>query len=156
MPAELPTPPPAGAEDMECATYVTPRNWYRPTDKIDLTIAVSRLKATAGPATASVITNPGGPGAPGRNFPARLRNQPRLRAHQEIVGFDPRGTGKSTNITCGGAIGTGSDLDPRDRSRENLQLILDATKYAADSCQAKSGELGPLINTDQTVRRDRA
>lgn len=149
--SELPTPPPAGAEDIECATFLTPRNWYQPNAKIDLTIAVSRLKA-AKDATASVIVNPGGPGAPGRNFPARLRNQTKLREHQEVVGFDPRGTGKSTNITCGGAIGTGSDLDPRDRRKENLNLILDATKYAANSCQVKSGELGPLINTDQTVR----
>jgi pimeloyl-ACP methyl ester carboxylesterase len=149
---ELPTAPPAGAEGIECATYLTPRNWYRTSDKIDLTIAVSRLKATGGPATASVITNPGGPGAPGRNFPARLRNQTRLRATQDVVGFDPRGTGKSTNITCGGAIGTGASLDPRDRDRDNLNLILDATKYAARSCQVKSGELGPLINTDQTVK----
>ncbi|WP_157904953.1 alpha/beta fold hydrolase, partial [Amycolatopsis sp. M39] len=151
VPSELPTAPPEGAKDMECATYKTPRNWYQPNAQIDLTIAVSRLKATKN-ATASVVTNPGGPGAPGRNFPARLRNQPKLREHQEIVGFDPRGTGKSTNITCGGAIGTGSDLDPRDRSKQNLNLILQATKYAALSCQQKSGELGPLITTDQTVK----
>ncbi|RZQ65096.1 alpha/beta hydrolase [Amycolatopsis suaedae] len=149
---ELPSAPPPGAEDIECATYRTPRNWDRADDKQDLTIAVSRLKATGGEATASVITNPGGPGAPGRAFPTRLRNQAKLRASQEIVGFDPRGTGKSTNITCGGAIGTGSHLDPRDRNRANLNLILDATRYAANSCQVKSGELGPLINTYQTTK----
>jgi pimeloyl-ACP methyl ester carboxylesterase len=142
--------PPAGAEGIECATYQTPRDWYHASDNVDLTIAVSRLEAT-GNATASVLVNPGGPGAPGRIFPARLRNQAKLRAHQEVVGFDVRGTGKSTNITCGGAIGTGNTLDPRDRSRGNLNLILDATKYAADSCQVKSGDLGPFINTDQTV-----
>lgn len=149
---ELPAPPPPGAENIECATYAAPRNWKRPDDKVDVQIAVSRLKATSGKATASVLVNPGGPGAPGRMFPARLRDQDRLREHQEVVGFDPRGTGKSTNITCGGAIGTGSSLDPRDRSPQNLKLILDATEYAADSCQVKSGELGPLINTYQTVR----
>ncbi|PRX47628.1 TAP-like protein [Prauserella shujinwangii] len=149
---ELPATPPAGAENIECATYTAPRDWDRPEDRIDITIAVSRLAATGGEASASVLTNPGGPGAPGRIFPARLRNQDRLREHQEIIGFDPRGTGKSTNITCGGAIGTGSSLDPRDRDRRNLNLILDATKYAAKSCQKHSGELGPLINTYQTTR----
>ena len=142
--------PPAGAEGIECAAYSSPRDWSRTEDRIDVTIAVSRLKSTKD-TTASVLVNPGGPGAPGRMFPARLRNQTRLREHQEIVGFDPRGTGKSTNITCGGAIGTGSALDPRDRRPDNLKLILDATKYTAESCQLKSGELGPLINTDQTV-----
>ncbi|WP_370945733.1 alpha/beta hydrolase [Amycolatopsis sp. cg5] len=150
--ADLPTAPPAGAENMECAVFKSPRNWYRTNEKIDLTIAVSRLKATGPESTGSVFTNPGGPGAPGRNFPARLRNQTRLRVAQDVIGIDPRGTGKSTNITCGGAIGTGSDLDPRDRDRDNLNLILDATKYAAHSCQVKSGELGQYINTDQTVR----
>ncbi|SFP80662.1 alpha/beta hydrolase fold [Amycolatopsis arida] len=149
---ELPSPPPPGAEGIECATFATPRNWDRPDDRIDLTIAVSRLRATGGEATASVLTNPGGPGAPGRGFPARLRNQHKLREHQDIIGFDSRGTGKSSNITCGGAIGTGSSLDPRDRDRPNLNLILDATRYTAHSCQVKSGELGPLINTYQTVR----
>ncbi|QWF80589.1 alpha/beta hydrolase [Amycolatopsis sp. CA-230715] len=148
---ELPSPPPAGAEGMECATYLTPRDWSRVDDRIDLTIAVSRLKATGAEATASVLTNPGGPGAPGRLFPARLRNQAKLRASQEVIGIDPRGTGKSTNLTCGGAVGTGSSLDPRNRDRANLDLILDATKYAAESCQLKSGELGPLVTTDQTV-----
>jgi pimeloyl-ACP methyl ester carboxylesterase len=149
---ELPSPPPPGAEGMECATFDAPQDWDRPDEGVDITIAVSRLKATGGEAEASVVVNPGGPGAPGRSFPARLRNQEKLREHQEIVGFDPRGTGKSTNITCGGAIGTGSSLDPRDRSRANLELILEATEYAADSCQAKSGELGPLINTYQTAK----
>ncbi|RBM23745.1 alpha/beta hydrolase [Prauserella sp. PE36] len=150
-PDELSSPPPEGAKDIECATFLAPRDWDNPAEGTDITVAVSRLKATDGPATASVLTNPGGPGAPGRTFPARLRDQDRLRAHQEIIGLDPRGTGKSTNITCGGAIGTGSALDPRDRSRENLDLILDGTRYAAESCQVKSGELGPLINTYQTI-----
>ncbi|OZM72816.1 peptidase [Amycolatopsis antarctica] len=147
---ELPAPPPPGAEGIECATFVTPRDWERPDDRQDLSIAISRLKAT-GESTASVVTNPGGPGAPGRSFPARMRNQPKLREHQDIIGLDPRGTGKSTNITCGNAIGTGGELDPRDRAPQNLNLILDATKYAANSCQTQSGELGPLINTFQTV-----
>lgn len=146
---ELDAPPPE-EHPLECATYVTPQDWNNADSGEDITIAVSRLKAK-GDATASVLTNPGGPGAPGRDFPLRLAEQDRLRQHQEVIGFDPRGTGRSTNITCGGAIGTGDSLDPRDRSRENLNLILDATKYAADSCQVKSGELGPLINTFQTT-----
>src|SRR3954464_11031839 len=116
VPAELPTAPPAGAEDMECATYKTPRNWYQANAQIDLTIAVSRLKATKD-ATASVVTNPGGPGAPGRNFPARLRNQPKLREHQEIVGFDPRGTGKRPHIHRRGAHGPRPRPHPPDPPR---------------------------------------
>nr|WP_042197747.1 alpha/beta hydrolase [Kibdelosporangium sp. MJ126-NF4]CEL23155.1 peptidase [Kibdelosporangium sp. MJ126-NF4]CTQ90293.1 peptidase [Kibdelosporangium sp. MJ126-NF4] len=149
--AELPTPRPAGTETLECATFRTPRDWDRPYERQDLTIAVSRLKST-GTTTASVLTNPGGPGAPGRAFPADLRNQARLREHQEIIGIDTRGTGKSTNVTCGGATATGADLDGRDRDPRNLNQIVDAVRYSATSCQRASGELGPLVSTFQNIR----
>lgn len=60
--------PPAGAEGIECATYSSPRDWDAPNAGVDVTIAVSRLKAT-GESTESTFVNPGGPGAPGRMFP---------------------------------------------------------------------------------------
>ncbi|ONI91633.1 peptidase [Actinosynnema sp. ALI-1.44] len=149
--AELPTPRQPGTQDLECATFRTPRDWDRPNERQDLTIAISRLKST-GPTTASVLTNPGGPGGPGRDFPAVLRNQAKLREHQEIIGIDTRGTGKSTNVSCGGGLGVGTTLDARDRDPRNLNLIVDSVKYAASSCQRASGELGPLISTFQMVR----
>lgn len=148
---ELPSAPPPGAENMQCATYLTPRDWHQLDDQRDLTIAISRLPAT-GTATESTFINPGGPGAAGRIWPARLRNQHRVRQHQEVIGFDPRGTGKSTSITCGGALDNPEYLDPRDRDPANLNRILDVTKSAVATCLERSGNLGPLINTDQTVR----
>ncbi|SDM32696.1 alpha/beta hydrolase [Allokutzneria albata] len=148
---ELPSAPPPGAENMECATYLTPRNWYQPEEGRDLTIAVSRLPSS-GPATESVLVNPGGPGAEGRSFISRLRNQKRVRVNQEIIGFDPRGTGMSTKISCGGVPASIPNVDSRDRSPANLQRALDNQKQAVEACQHYSGDLGPLINTDQTVR----
>ncbi|MFB9904228.1 alpha/beta hydrolase [Allokutzneria oryzae] len=148
---ELGSAPPPGSEHMECAAYRTPRNWHRLSDTRDLMIAISRLPAT-GQATGSVLINPGGPGAEGRIYPARLRYQQRLLINHEVVGFDPRGTGRSTSISCGGALDGPEQYDPRDRDPQNLQVILDATKKAADACMERAGDLGPLINTDQTVR----
>ncbi|ATE54323.1 alpha/beta hydrolase [Actinosynnema pretiosum] len=151
-PEELTTQPPAGLQGLECATFRTPRDWDRPREGRDLTIAVSRLKATHG-ATASLLTNPGGPGGDGRYFPAapNFTEQTRLREHQEIIGVDVRGTGKSTNVTCDGAWSTLDDLDARDRSPENLDHALDLAERAADTCQAAYGDLGPVINTHQTI-----
>lgn len=149
-PEELTPPLPGDVSGLECATYQTPRDWARPNDKPELTIAISRLKST-GPTTASVFTNPGGPGGAGRAFAAALRDQTRLREHQEIIGIDPRGTGKSTNVTCAGAAATGGHLDPRDRDPRNLNLIIDAIRYAANACRQASGDLGPLINTFQSI-----
>ncbi|WP_328605890.1 alpha/beta hydrolase [Amycolatopsis sp. NBC_00345] len=144
-------PPGTGIEGLECGAFRTPRDWDRPDERQDLTIAVSRLKAT-GATTASVLTNPGGPGGPGRWFPVALRGQDRLREHQEIIGIDTRGTGKSTNVTCDGAGSTGQDLDPRNRDPHNLNLIVDAVQYVASSCRQAAGELGSLISTFQNVR----
>lgn len=149
--SELPKPKPPSAELLECGVFTAPRDWNAP-EAGQITIAVSRLAAVGGEAQRTVITNPGGPGAPGRAFPLRLRKQERVRDAYDIVGFDPRGTGKSTSITCGGATSALDPLDPRDRSGENLGLILDTTESAAESCQTKSGDLGPLINTFQTTR----
>ncbi|WP_409462677.1 alpha/beta hydrolase [Amycolatopsis sp. GA6-003] len=144
-------PPGTDIAGLECATYRTPRDWDRPGDGQDLTIAISRLKST-GTTTASVLTNPGGPGGPGRWFPVELRGQRKLREHQEIIGIDTRGTGRSTNVTCGGAASTGADLDPRDRDPRNLNQIVDATRYLATACHQAAGELGELISTFQNVR----
>ncbi|MGH3450441.1 MAG: alpha/beta hydrolase, partial [Haloechinothrix sp.] len=149
---ELPHPAPPSADLLECGVFSAPRDWTDPRSDADLTIAISRLPATTGKADRTIVTNPGGPGAPGRAFPLRLREQDRVRAVFDIVGFDPRGTGKSTDITCGGATRDLDPLDPRDRGAENIELILDTTENAAQECQKRSGDLGPLINTFQTVR----
>ncbi|MEU3621912.1 peptidase [Amycolatopsis coloradensis] len=144
-------PPGTDISGLECATYRTPRDWDRPWERQDLTIAVSRLKAT-GPSTASLLTNPGGPGGAGRWQPTMFRGQDKLREHQDIIGIDVRGTGKSTNVTCRGTADLIRGLDPRDRDPRNLNQILANAEHVAKSCQNANGELGPLITTYQTIR----
>lgn len=147
----LTLPPGTDISGLECATYRTPRDWDRAGERQDLTIAVSRLKST-GPSTASLLTNPGGPGGPGRWQPTMFRGQDKLREHQDIIGIDVRGTGKSTNVTCRGAVDVIRQLDPRDRDPRNLNQILANAEHAAKSCQTAGGELGPLITTYQTIK----
>ncbi|WP_185011000.1 alpha/beta hydrolase [Crossiella cryophila] len=148
---ELPGTPPGEVGLLECATFATPRNWERLFEREDLTIAVSRLRAT-GVTTASVLTNPGGPGGPGRSLPLHFRGQDRLREHQEVIGIDSRGTGQSTNITCGGMAGPAPELDARNRDPRNLDLLVDAVREGAKTCRQASGELGSLINTFQMTK----
>ncbi|WP_410661132.1 alpha/beta hydrolase [Amycolatopsis sp. lyj-112] len=136
---------PETAKVLECATFASPRDWERPDDRQAVTIAISRLKST-GATTASVLTNPGGPGGPGRSFPASLSKQAKLREHQEIIGIDTRGTGRSTNISCGGA-GQGAVHDPRDRDPRNLDLLLDELELTTKTCEQTSGELVRFVDT---------
>jgi pimeloyl-ACP methyl ester carboxylesterase len=153
-PASVPPGLPRGSEALECGSYRVPRDWGAPETGVDLTIAVSRLRLGGARAEGSLLTNPGGPGGPGRTLPLiflRPAAVPVL-AHYEVIGIDVRGTGDSTNVSCGLQAGTGYTLDPRDRAAENTGLILDATEYVARTCRHVSKDLGPFITTEQTVR----
>ncbi|MCE7000641.1 alpha/beta hydrolase [Saccharothrix sp. S26] len=143
--------PCAEFEGLECGTFQSPFDWRTPRDGRTITIAVSRLKARGGEAKGVVLTNPGGPGAPGRSLPLVYTGRAKLVEHLDVIGIDPRGTGASTNATCGG-YGWMGIADPRDRSRANTELLYDAAELQATACQARSGELGKVINTEQTVR----
>ncbi|CAL9347981.1 Tripeptidyl aminopeptidase [Actinosynnema sp. ALI-1.44] len=136
---------------LECATFTAPQDWRAPGNGKTITIAISRLKARSGQAKASVLTNPGGPGGPGRTLPALYQDRAKLVQDHDIIGIDPRGTGASTNVTCGG-FDFLTLTDPRDRSRENVDLLYDAAELQATACQVKSGEFGKVVNTEQTVK----
>ncbi len=136
---------------LECGTFQAPFDWRTPDDGRRITIAVSRLKARSGQAKGSVLTNPGGPGGPGRSTPLLFTGRAKLVENLDIIGIDPRGTGASTNATCGGYDWL-AVTDPRDRSRANTKLLYDAAELQATACQTRSGAFGKVINTEQTVR----
>ncbi|MGH3929505.1 MAG: alpha/beta hydrolase [Pseudonocardiaceae bacterium] len=144
---------PPGSDRLECGSFTAPLDWADPDAAGDVTIAVSRLLATEGSAPAALFTNPGGPGAPGRFVPLLflLTDRKRVLESQDVYGIDVRGTGGSTNASCDGGSSTGVLLDPRDRRREQTDLILDSAALAARFCQHGSGGLGPFVRTDQTV-----
>ncbi|WP_112262068.1 alpha/beta hydrolase [Lentzea terrae] len=148
------TPPPGfppGSERLECGQFTAPMDWNNPGNGKTITIAVSRLKPTTGTAKTTVFTNPGGPGGEGRTLPLVYLDRPKLSENAEIIGIDPRGTGASSNVTCGLYQAFGA-TDPRDRSKANLDLIYGGMELQAKFCQTKSGELGRHVTTEQTVK----
>jgi pimeloyl-ACP methyl ester carboxylesterase len=145
-----PTAPP-GTERLECGELTAPMNWNDPGNGKTITIAVSRLRPKSGQAKSTVFTNPGGPGGAGRTMPVMFLNRPKLADNAEIIGIDVRGTGASSNVTCGSYNTLGS-TDPRDRSKANLDLLYGGMELQAKFCQAKSGEFGRYVTTDQTVK----
>ncbi|GAA2684421.1 alpha/beta hydrolase [Actinosynnema pretiosum subsp. pretiosum] len=134
---------------LECGAYRAPRDWTTPKDARTITIAVSRLRNDG--ATRSVLTNPGGPGGQGRFTPLMLQSRQRLVDSAELIGFDVRGTGASTNLTCGN-LDWELVADPRDRSRPNVKRLYDAAELQAQACQTLSGDLHRVVNTEQTAR----
>ena len=86
----------------QCGTVTVPLDYEHPDGKT-ITIALKKLPASDGDAEhGSLFLNYGGPGASGvevvegeaSSFAAGLRSS------YDIIGFDPRGLGQSTPITC--------------------------------------------------------
>jgi pimeloyl-ACP methyl ester carboxylesterase len=92
----------------ECSSVTVPLDYANPTGPT-IQLAVVRAPADRAHRIGSLITNPGGPGGSGvdfvtQNYPAQPGQPsyfgPRLRADFDIVGFDPRGVGRSAPVTC--------------------------------------------------------
>ena len=85
----------------QCGTVTVPLDYDHP-DGRTITIALKKLPASDGDAEhGSLFTNPGGPGDSGvesMKDPAAMPEE--LRGAYDIIGFDPRGVGQSTPITC--------------------------------------------------------
>ncbi|MFD9883035.1 alpha/beta hydrolase [Streptomyces alboflavus] len=89
--------------DFQCATVEVPTDYDAPRGATT-TLALTRLPATEpGQRIGSLFTNPGGPGASGVAFVQRAGKtayEPSVRAHFDIIGFDPRGVAGSDPVTC--------------------------------------------------------
>lgn len=87
----------------QCAAVEVPTDYDHPNGPTT-TIALTRLPATD-PAhkIGTLFTNPGGPGGSGVDFVQQAGQQvytPEVRARFDILGFDPRGVGRSDPATC--------------------------------------------------------
>ncbi|MGW8500502.1 alpha/beta hydrolase [Streptomyces sp. CLCI03] len=141
---------------LECASMTVPRDWYHPGTGADLTVAVSRHRAADPAARRGVLMMAaGGPGASGLGRPAGpAAYSPKVAAAYDIVGFDQRGVGASTQVLCSDqdtvdALFTSGDL--RDRSRRAVDATVDRARNFVRDCERRSGDLLPYITTDQAV-----
>ncbi len=83
----------------ECTSVTAPVNWDAPNDGT-ISLALVRHRAT-GSKLGSLLVNPGGPGGSGVDFVSSgYAVSSDLSSHFDVVGWDPRGVGKSTEVTC--------------------------------------------------------
>ncbi|WP_158887861.1 alpha/beta hydrolase [Amycolatopsis anabasis] len=148
-PDNLPAP-------LECTKLAVPLD-YRDPDGAKLEVAVSRLKATNPKTRRGVLLlNPGGPGGPGLNLPLRFGElMPRsVTDSYDLIGFDPRGTGHSSPVTC--------ELTPQQQDPGKVipypapngditENVAFARQIAAQ-CAQHSGSVLPHITTANTAR----
>ncbi|TPW73479.1 alpha/beta hydrolase [Schumannella sp. 10F1B-5-1] len=89
-------------DGMQCTTAKAPLDWSDPGgERIDL--ALIRQPATGGDAKGSLLINPGGPGGSGYDFvrdSVDYATSEGLQRDYDVVGFDPRGVGHSSAVSC--------------------------------------------------------
>ena len=89
----------------QCATVTVPLDYDNPQGQT-ITVALKKLSSTSSSPRGSVFLNPGGPGGSGISAiesQADLYKSGDLSevlANYDVIGFDPRGVGQSTPITC--------------------------------------------------------
>ncbi|MFE0458308.1 alpha/beta hydrolase [Kitasatospora sp. NPDC058965] len=151
--------------EVQCATLTVPMDYARPENGRTFTLPLAKV-AAADPAQriASLVFNPGGPGASGAGY---LKDggvssfSARTRARFDIVGFDPRGVaGSKPAVDCGSSDATDQDepasgdtatsVYPRTDADRNAALA-DAVRQVA-ACKAHSGDILPHVGTLDAAR----
>ncbi|XRQ03325.1 alpha/beta hydrolase [Actinomadura welshii] len=144
--------PPGG---FRCATLKVPLDYAEPSGR---TIGIALIKAPASEPQrriGSLLFNFGGPGGDGVATLAQVAGHyAELGTRYDLVGFDPRGVGRSAPVTCVGGRRM-DELAARDDSpdtpAEERAYIAGRAGFA-EQCAARSGELLPHVGTLNAAR----
>ncbi|OUC94876.1 alpha/beta hydrolase [Streptosporangium minutum] len=139
---------------VECGSVTVPIDWSRP-DGPAIEIALARRKATDPSARiGSILINPGGPGASGvadvqadgigGSFSAGVRRR------FDVVGFDPRGVGRSHLIRCRPTTLRPSDVLPT--TAEQFRRLRELNRAYGDGCRKLSGPLVGFVDNKSVIR----
>lgn len=145
----------------DCATVAVPQDWDRPQSPERFELAVVRARSTRQhDRIGSLLINPGGPGGSGVEAAVFLALGPILGGlpdavteRFDLVGFDPRGVGRSAPVECltdeEREESYGADPDPV--SREAFDAVVAEVQEQAQRCGAKYGEALGRLSTRQTA-----
>ncbi|MFI6586034.1 alpha/beta hydrolase [Embleya sp. NPDC050493] len=140
---------------LRCTTLRVPMDYRAPSGPT-IEIAVSRLAtAKSGLRRGILLHNAGGPGAASLNRPSTFVNlYPQdVLDRFDLIGFDPRGLGYSTPITCGRITQiTNERLFPFPAPDGSIADNADFARTLARDCLANGGALMPHVTTANTAR----
>lgn len=145
-------------EIFDCTTVTAPLDWQDP-DEGEIELALIRHRATSGQAIGSLLTNPGGPGASGigliRESLSFAVGEPLQEAY-DVIGFDPRGVGESTAVTCYDTADMDAYLyalpqNPRGSDAWAAELQ-DRNRAFSEACDANSDGILPFVTTENSAR----
>ncbi|MEU9159742.1 alpha/beta hydrolase [Streptomyces sp. NPDC048424] len=134
---------------LQCASLKVPLDHARPAGR-QISLALTRVPHTAATSQGPLLVNPGGPGGSGRSLAGFVASAlPKdVAAQYDVIGFDPRGVGKSEptlDCAAGHFAPVRPDSVPVDEATERANL--DRVRAFAESCQAKHADVLPYIGT---------
>ncbi len=142
--------------EFECATLEVPLDYDDPNGP---TIDLALLRAPAAEPeqrVGSLVVNPGGPGQPGTDYAAQsglVFGDPLLDSF-DVVGFDPRGTGESTQVDCLGdrALDQYVAFDPDPDTAPERRGFVRLSQAMLSGCAERSGPLAAHVSTIEAAR----
>lgn len=148
-------------DGMQCAQVFAPLDWDEPEGE-RITLALVRQPALSGTSQGSLFVNPGGPGAPGMSY---IRDGidgavgEALQQNFDIIGWDPRGTGESSPVSCLDAQAMDTFLFDISSSQglergsdEWIDAAAKESQAFGDACLESTGPLLGNIDTLSTVQ----
>ena len=142
--------------DFQCAQLEVPVDYAKPAgDSIELALIklpASKPKQRIG----SLVINPGGPGASGVEYAKAAESviSDASRRSYDVVGFDPRGVGKSAPLKCLTAQQTDQLLgaDPTPDTPSEVDDTVALFRQLGARCKAGGGELLAHVDTVEAAR----
>ncbi len=137
----------------KCGTVTVPLDYRNPGGRT-IRIEVSEI-ATAKPGhkRGYLLVNPGGPGLEGLDMPSTMA--PTLPAsvlnEYDLIGFDPRGVGHSTPMSCGLPASSINAVFPYPAANGSIEQNITLARIVASDC-AKIGNELQYFTTANTAR----
>jgi pimeloyl-ACP methyl ester carboxylesterase len=144
----------ADLKGLQCATLTVPLDYAAPA-RGTIGIYLDRHVATGTP-IGSLLTNPGGPGVSGVDYLPSLLPAlgASILARFDVVGFDPRGVGRSDPVTCGTTtqLDATFNVNPAPTTAAGLAALVAADRTFDAGCDARSSRLLPFVGTVDAAR----
>lgn len=140
--------------DHDCGFLTVPVDYAEPEGE---TVELSLLRVPArGSRVGSLVVNPGGPGARGTTYAAagqQVFREPLLDGF-DIVGFDPRGVGRSAPVDCLSDAELDAYLagDPTPDTAEELAAFRSSVLSFGEKCVDGSGPIIGHVTTIEAAR----
>ncbi|MDG2211030.1 MAG: alpha/beta hydrolase [Acidimicrobiales bacterium] len=134
----------------ECGDLQVPLD-YTDTNSGSISIAVVRLPATSDPYLGPLLMNPGGPGGSGVELVGDWAEiWEMVFSNFDVIGFDPRGVGSSTQVLCPNDPDSDESWLLED-GEDTTELFIEATEHV-EECLEMSGELFYHVGTNNVAR----